>query len=102
MLGRIKSQPGDHRILMNIVPMINEVLSIPNPMIGESALPHFRVSPNKSTKRVRVSALDQLDGALDRYILSRTEQEMDMIGHEDEGMQCIAAFATVVIKSLEE
>jgi len=43
---------------MNIVPMMNEVLSIANPMIGESALPHFRVSPDKSAERMGVCALD--------------------------------------------
>jgi hypothetical protein len=27
---------------------------------------------------------------------------MDMIGHEDESVQCVATFATVVIKGFEE
>ncbi len=43
---------------MNIVAMMNEVLSIANPMIRESALPHFRVSPDESAEVVRVRALD--------------------------------------------
>ena len=87
---------------MNIIPMMNEVLSIANPMIGESALPDFGFSPNKSAERVRVSALDQLDGALNRYVLRRREQQMDVIGHKHEGVQCVTAFAAVVIKGLEE
>jgi hypothetical protein len=51
---------------------------------------------------MRVSTLDQLHSALYRYVLGRCEQDMDMIGHEDEGVQCIATFSTVVIKGLEE
>jgi hypothetical protein len=43
---------------MYIVPMMNEVLSIPNPMIDESALPHLRVSPDEGTEFVGVRALD--------------------------------------------
>jgi len=43
---------------MNIIPMVKEVLSIANPVIGESALPYFRVSPDESTEFMRVSALD--------------------------------------------
>jgi hypothetical protein len=38
--------------------MMNEILSIANPMIGESVLPHFGISPDQSAERVRVSALD--------------------------------------------
>jgi len=43
---------------MNIIPMMNEVLSIANPMVGESALPHFGLSSDQSAERMRVSALD--------------------------------------------
>ena len=43
---------------MNVIPMMNEVLSIANPMIRESALPDFGLSSDKSADRVRVSALD--------------------------------------------
>ena len=82
--------------------MVREIAWIANPVIGESALPHLGSSPANDAERMRVSDLDQLDGALDRHLLSRSEQYMDMIGHEDEGVQCVAAFSTVVIKRLEE
>ena len=44
--------------------------------------------------------LDQLDGALDGYVLRRGEQEMDVIRHDYEGVQRIAPFAAIVIKGL--
>jgi hypothetical protein len=43
---------------MNIIPMMNEVLNISNPMIGEPALPDFRFSPDKGAQSMGISALD--------------------------------------------
>ena len=40
---------------MNVIPMMNEIPSIANPMIGKSALPDFGFSPDESTEFVRVS-----------------------------------------------
>jgi hypothetical protein len=57
-LGRVGHEFADDRILMNIVPVMNEILSIANPMIGESTLPHVRFSPDEGAERVRVAALD--------------------------------------------
>ena len=54
---------------MNVIPMMNEVLSVTNPMIRKPALPDFRVAADQRPKRMRISALDQLDGTLDGHIL---------------------------------
>ncbi len=43
---------------MNIIPMMNEVLSIANPMIGESALPDFGVAPDKGAEFMGVRAFN--------------------------------------------
>jgi len=56
--ARINRNFAGNRILMNVIPMVREVLMVTNPMIGESALPHFGLSPDKSAERMRVSALD--------------------------------------------
>jgi hypothetical protein len=50
--------------------MVRKVVRIANSMIGESALPYLGTSPANSAERMGVSALDQLDGALDGYVLS--------------------------------
>ncbi|MFY9844875.1 MAG: hypothetical protein WA718_21655 [Terriglobales bacterium] len=86
---------------MNVSPMVSEVVCIANPMIGESALPYLGAASDKTAEFMRVSAFDQLDGALDGYVLSRGKQKMDMIGHEDKVVQRVAAFATVVMQSFE-
>jgi hypothetical protein len=87
---------------MNIILMMDEVAGITNPMIGKSALPEFGLATNQRAQRVGVSALNQLNGALDGYVMSGSKQEMNMIGHEYEGAQCVAAFSTIVVKGLEE
>jgi hypothetical protein len=43
---------------MNIIPMINKVLSITNSMIGETTLPDFGFATNQRAERVRISALN--------------------------------------------
>jgi len=87
---------------MNIIPMMNEVLSIPNPMIGKSSLPHFRISPDEIAEFVRIRSLDQLHGALNRHIMRGSEHKMYVIGHNNELVQGITPLAPIVINSLEK
>ena len=58
---------------MNVISMMNEILTVTNPMICEASLPDFRSSPNKSAERVRIAAFDELYGALDGDVLSGRE-----------------------------
>jgi len=102
ILERIDDKPTGPRILVNVVSMVHKIPWIANPMIRKSALPYLRLPSSERTEGVRVSALDELDRTLDRDIVSGSEQEMGMIRHEDKGMQRIAAFATLVVKSFEE
>jgi hypothetical protein len=87
---------------MNIVPMMNEVPSIANPMISKPALPDFGFASDEGAKFMRVCALDELNGALNRYILSGSEHEMNVIGHKDEFVQQIAPFTAVAKESFEK
>ena len=59
----------DDRILMNVIPMMSEVVNITNPMIGKPALPDFRLAPDHATERMGVSSLDQLERAPDGDVL---------------------------------
>src|SRR5215470_11740015 len=87
---------------MSVIPMMNEVPSIANPMIRKSALPHLRLAPNQCPKRMRVSAFDQLNRALDGDILSRSKYEMNVIRHHNESVKQIPAFAPIVKQSFEK
>ncbi len=58
---------------MNIFPMPGEILSIPYAMIGKPALPNF-LSSELQAECVRVSALNELDGAFQSDIARRRQQ----------------------------
>ena len=79
-----------------------EIARIANPMIGKSALPDFELPADQGSKFMRVGALDELNGPFNRDILRGCQQEMNVIGHDHEGVQGIAAFAAISIQSLEK
>ncbi len=85
---------------MNIVFVIHEIVVITNPVVGESALPDFSLSTKDDSEGVRVSAFDQLNGVFERYVMGRSQQKMDMLGHEDEGVKLITTLAAISIQGL--
>jgi hypothetical protein len=87
---------------MNIISMMDEIHFVANPMIGESSLPHFALSSDDAANFMRVRAFDQLDRAFDGYIGRRSQQEMHVFGHENEGMQLEAPFTAIPIKGMKE
>jgi len=58
---------------MDVVSMMHTVLGVPNPMIGETALPDFTLSSDQAPKGVGVSALNQLKGMFQRHVPSWSE-----------------------------
>ena len=69
---------------MNVISMMRKVNFIANPMVREPALPYFSFSANDGAEFMRVSAFDQLNCALEGYAPGGRQQEMNMLGHEDE------------------
>jgi hypothetical protein len=59
---------------MNVISMMRKINFITNPMVRESSLPHFSFSGNDAAKFMRVSAFDQLNRALNRYVGSGSQQ----------------------------
>jgi len=53
---------------MNVVPVMEEILVVANPVVSESALPNFSLSADDGSEGVRVSAFDDLDCMLERYV----------------------------------
>ena len=93
---------SDNGISMYVVPMMDEILSIADPVISEPALPNFRFAPDKRSEFMRICPFDQLNGALDGHILGRCKQEMHMVWHENKSMERVAALAAIVKESSEE
>jgi hypothetical protein len=95
ILASIDDEFSLHRISLDVVLVIQEILGVANTMIGETALPDFAFPAEDFSEGVGVAALDKLDGVLDSYIMGRSQQKMNMLGHEDEGVELIAAAITV-------
>ena len=47
------------------------------------------------------ASLDELDGLLERNFGGGCDEDVDMIGHQDEGVECVAGFGAVVLKERE-
>ncbi len=102
VLGRIANHPALHGILMNVISMMREIKFVANPMIGKSALPNLALSSNDSAEFVRVRAFDQLNRPLDGYVDRGRQQEMYMLGHQNERMQFVPPVAAMTKKSSQE
>jgi hypothetical protein len=51
---------------------------------------------------VRISAFDELDGVFDGYIVSGSDQKVDVLGHDDESVELKPAFTSVSIERLQK
>jgi len=87
---------------MNVIPMMNEIHCIANPVIGEPGLPNLLVAANDRSEFMRVCAFDQLYCAFNRHIGRGRQKQVNMLGHRDEGMHAVTAFATIAVKRLQE
>ncbi len=87
---------------MNIISMMREIHFVTNPVVGKSALPDFLCATDDCSEFMRVGALDQLDSAFDRYIVRRSQQQMNVFGHNDECVQIEAAFPPMAVECLQK
>ena len=85
-------------ILVNVVSMVHEIFAIANSAICEAALPDFAMATEDGSESMRVSAFDQLNRMLKSYVLGRSQQKVDVFGHDDEGMKLITALAAISVK----
>jgi hypothetical protein len=86
---------------MNVIAMTTKVLRVANAMIRESSLPNFFPS-ELHPKRVRVSALDELDCAFQRYIVRRSQQQMHMLWHQHKSVQKKFSPPPIAVQSFQE
>jgi hypothetical protein len=89
-------------IAMNVIPMMNEIHLVANPMIRKSSLPDFLIAPDDTSESMRVRAIDQLDGAFNRHIGSGRQEQMNMFRHDNQSVQAVATFATIPIQRFQE
>jgi len=88
-----------HRIEMDVLEMFLVVRGIANSMIGKTSLPDFEIGSEFLLCSVRETTLDELESTLQGDL--RRDQEMEVIGHEDEFVEEIG-LASISEKSFEE
>ena len=100
MVGiRRVAQMFPERIQVDVMDVLFVVFSIANAVIGKPALPDFEVRLELLFRSERETALDELDCAFQSYL--RSEEQMKMIGHQDEFVEEIR-FASIRKESFEE
>ena len=74
-----------------------EVFSITDAMVREASLPDGEFGG----ETVGEASLDESDGAFEGNGL-RGEQEVDVVGHDDEGVEFVVTFGSVVLECCDE
>ena len=88
---------GANRVLVDVGTAGLEVIGIENDVVGEASLPggEFRgEAPGKS-------ALDEVHDLRDGFVVWSDEQ-VDVVGHEDKRVDFVVAFGAVVLECFEE
>ena len=85
---------------MDVVSMVNKIPIIANTVIRKSSLPDFSCATEYGSESMGVSALYELNGVFECYVLSRSQQDVYVLGHENEGVKLIPSLAAIAIQSL--
>ena len=86
---------------MDIQPMRGEIMRVANAMIREPLLPNFAPA-DFDADSARVSALDQLYRALQRYIHGGCDEKMNMVRHENKGVEGESLLPAIAVERLQE
>ena len=92
------TQAGANRVLMNVIEMCLEVAAIFDTTKRETWLPHAQFGFQPEGK----SSFHVLHGLFERDVFRRREEQVDVIGHQDEGMKAITAFCAIFPKNVKE
>jgi hypothetical protein len=90
-------EPTSYWIVVQIGQASLEILPVADAVIGESSLPDGELR----CKSTREATLDELDRALQRDLL-RSENDMDVVGHDDETEQLVVTLATILLECFDQ
>src|SRR5579864_6239744 len=91
-----------YRIVMNVFPHSLERFGVQNPNLRKSLLPDGRVRSELASSSKGKSTLDELHGALNGQIASDSQQQVEVVGHDNEFVQAEFSFLPVVVQDLYE
>jgi len=84
------------RILMNVAMADAVVCWVADAVVGEASLPDGELGG----EAVGEASLDESDGSFESLL--RCEKQVDVVGHDDEGVEFIVSFGAVVLEGFDE
>ncbi len=81
---------------MDVVAADLEVFGVADAVVGEAALPDGEFGG----EAVGEASFDETDGALEGFV--RGYEQVEVVGHDDEGVEFVVAFGSVVLEGFEE
>ena len=97
VVRRKLAEAGADGVAMDVVSVDFEVFVVADAVVGEAFLPDGVFV----SEAVGEAALDEHEGSFEGDVLWG-EEEMDVIGHGDEGVEFVVTFMTIVLEGLEE
>ncbi len=88
---------GADRVLVNVVAMFKKVAAIADAVVGKSALP----DGVRDMETVGEAALDEHHCSFKGDVLWG-KKNMNVVGHDNEGVEAIVAVTTVMLERFEE
>ena len=102
--SRVYKTPADQtpllRIRCNVPELSPKILPVANAMFVESNLPDFAMILRPHL--MRKPAFDALCATLNGLALRRSEQDVDMIRHDNEPMQCVSPLIPIVKERFDQ
>src|ERR1700693_4605434 len=96
MVFRKLTQMAPHRILLDVANVLRVIAGIPETMILESLLPDLHVRVEFLLRPEGEAPFDELDCPL--QACQRRDEDMDMVGHDDEFMEKIGGASVVLMR----
>src|ERR1700679_3889386 len=96
VLGLLAEAAADW-VVVDVTAVGEEVVAVAHASVGKASLPDWELRGHAA----REASFDELDGTLEGDVLWR-EEEMDVVRHDDEGVEFVVAFVAVVLEGFEQ
>jgi len=93
--GRVAKASGN-RVVMNIAMADAIVCGVADAVVGEASLPKGEFGG----EAVGEASLDESDGSFESFL--RGQEQVDVVGHDDEGVEFVAVFGLVMLEGVDE
>jgi hypothetical protein len=87
---------GADGVLVDVGAADFELFGVADAVVGEASLPDGELGGEE----VGEASLDESDGAFEGFV--RGEEEVDVVGHDDEGVEFVVSFGSVVLEGFDE